>query len=230
MKVVNDPGHGGKFSGRVALTPDEVRTGLIEIEPFIFHTKQWMALRDQPGAMCAPPLIKEKHVNQYFATLLDEELRNLGVEVLRTRYDDRHLEDRVSADLLARSQLANYARADCFISIHCNGFDQPTAHGYEVFTSPGQTASDTLATEILHEMGLVLPTMRKRTDLSDGDPDKEAKFSVLVNTRMPAVLIELGFLTNAEDVITLFTPGTPRHLARHIAEATFRWWQEKLNK
>jgi N-acetylmuramoyl-L-alanine amidase len=229
MKVMIDPGHGGRFSGRVVHTPDEVYDGLVEIEPFIFHTDQWQALQNHANPRATPRLIKEKQCNYYFAILLNEELCKLGVEeVLRTRYYDQHLSNNVNKDLRLRAYLANHHQVDAFISIHCNAFNSPTANGYEVFTSPGQTASDTLATEILHEMSLVLPDMRQRSDLGDGDPDKEARFSVLVNTTMPAVLIELGFLTNTNDVITLFTPGTPRTLARHIAKAIFSWWQEKL--
>jgi N-acetylmuramoyl-L-alanine amidase len=229
MKVVLDAGHGGKFSGAVALTPEGIRSGLIDSDPRVWTTKQWRDLVGKPGSAITPPFIKEKHVNLIFTRLLGEELRRLGVEVIYTRMTDTHLAEDRSEDLTTRAMLANAVGGDCFISIHCNGYDNPQANGYEVFTSPGLTQSDFLAEEILHEMGRVLHEMRARVDLSDFDSDKEAGFVVLRQTRMPAVLIELGFLTNSKDVIILLGKDTLSTLAHRVAIATFHWWMEKLN-
>jgi len=43
--------------------------------------------------------------------------------------------------------------------------------------------------------------------LSDGDPDKEARFKVLTGTRMPAVLVETAFISNAREEGWLADPG-----------------------
>ena len=104
--------------------------------------------------------------------------------------DNRHL------DLSARPAMANRLKADAFVSIHCNGAVSPEANGFEIYTSPGQNRSDALATAIFESWSKAFPSQRKRTDYRDNDPDKEANYKVLREANCPAVLIELGFITN----------------------------------
>lgn len=141
----------------------------------------------------------EKDVVLTYAGYLRGQLEHFGHEVVLTREADHHLDEDLDKDLLARAQIANEWEADVFISLHCNGFTDPSANGFEVFTSPGQTNSDHLADEIILTVGNAFPLTSMRRDFQDGDGDKEAKFVVLMKTKMPAVLIELGFLTNAND-------------------------------
>ena len=107
--------------------------------------------------------------------------------------DNRHL------DLSARPAMANRLKADAFISIHCNGAVAVEANGFEVYTTPGQNNSDKLATAIFESWSKAFPSQRKRTDYSDGDPDKEANLKVLRETRCPSCLVELGFITNPQE-------------------------------
>jgi N-acetylmuramoyl-L-alanine amidase len=141
----------------------------------------------------------EKDVVLTYAGHLRSQLEHLGHDVIMTRDADVELADDLNRDLLARVRIANEWGADAFVSLHCNGFTDPSANGFEVFTSPGQTNSDRLADEILESVGTAFPLVKMRRDFSDGDGDQEAKFVVLVKTKMPAVLIELGFLTNLND-------------------------------
>jgi len=83
-----------------------------------------------------------------------------------------------------------------FISIHSNAGG---GSGFEVFTSPGETASDDIATIIGEEYKLVFPSRKLRADFSDRDLDKEAKFYVLTKTKMPAVLTENFFMDNEDE-------------------------------
>lgn len=78
-----------------------------------------------------------------------------------------------------------------FLSIHANA---GKGAGWEVFTSPGQTEADVFANLLwLHVQKL---GERMRQDQSDGDHDKEAKFTILMNAEMPAVLAENFFFDN----------------------------------
>lgn len=106
------------------------------------------------------------------------------------------------------------------ISIHVNaagkGQKWMDARGWCIYTSPGETVSDRLATEI-HAAAVpeltqreyartFLPTSKQkaiRTDFSDGDPDYEAKLWMLTKTPCPAVLSENMFQDNKEDVAFL---------------------------
>lgn len=141
----------------------------------------------------------EKSVVLEYAGLVRARLEYLGHEVLLTRDIDMHLDENLDRDLLARAEIANNWGADVFISLHCNGFKDPSANGFEVWTSPGETKSDHLAQEIIEEFAFEFPTVKIRKDMSDGDGDKEAKFVVLTKTDMSAALIEIGFLTNVND-------------------------------
>jgi N-acetylmuramoyl-L-alanine amidase len=87
-----------------------------------------------------------------------------------------------------------------YVSIHANGFDQESANGWSVYTSPGETKSDGIATILFEKAAIEFKGeyMRKDTH-SDGDVDKEANFWVLAQTTMPAILSENFFMTNSDN-------------------------------
>lgn len=98
------------------------------------------------------------------------------------------------------------ARNVLFVSIHNNAAPPNdnkwhTARGWEAWTSPGQTNGDRLA-ECLYDAAVRhLPKGTAiRTDMTDGDRDKEAKFTVLTGTCCPACLTENLFQDNKADV------------------------------
>ena len=107
--------------------------------------------------------------------------------------------DNRNLDLSARPAMANRLKADAFISIHCNGAVAPEANGFEIYTTPGQNNSDRLAIAIFESWSKAFPSQRKRTDYKDNDPDKEANYKVLREANCPAVLVELGFITNPNE-------------------------------
>jgi len=141
-----------------------------------------------PGA-CGKRLY-EKDVTLAVAQILRPKLEALGHEVLLSRYSD------CEVPLSSRTCRANEWGAEVFLSIHCNGATTPQAHGFEVWTSPGTTRADSLATIILDTWHRRFPSVRLRQDFADGDGDKESPFWVLRKSQMPAVLVELGFITN----------------------------------
>ena len=99
---------------------------------------------------------------------------------------------------------------DCFyLSIHANAGG---GNGFEVFTSPGQTTSDRIATIIGEEFNKTFPERKLRTDYTDRDLDKEASFAVITKTRMPAVLTENFFMDNEEECKTLLMSKSGRDL------------------
>lgn len=97
-----------------------------------------------------------------------------------------------------------------YVSIHVNakGADGKwhDARGWSVYTSPGRTKSDALATCLWNAADKYLPHSHKnalRADWSDKDPDYEASLYVLTKTSCPAVLTENLFQDNKEDVAFL---------------------------
>lgn len=123
-----------------------------------------------------------------------------------------------------------------FVSIHSNaaGADGKwkTAGGWCVYTSPGKTKADALATCIWNAANTVLQPYKDsfsvlkekgeydkrqtpmRADWSDGDPDYEARFTVLTGTKCPAVLTESLFQDNKADVNFLLSEDGKRLITK----------------
>lgn len=102
------------------------------------------------------------------------------------------------------------AKNVCFVSIHNNaaGCGQwMNARGWEAWTSKGQTQGDKLADCLYDAASKHLPAGTPiRTDMADGDRDKEENFTVLYRTKCAACLTENLFQDNREDVDYLLSP------------------------
>jgi len=163
---------------------------------------------------------KEKDINLEIALKIKSKLETKH-KVLLTRTED------LFVGLAQRAAMANAWGADVFISIHCNAASNDAAHGWEIWTSPGITGADRLATTIAQEWRKAFPKQTMRADWSDGDIDKEAGFTVLMKTRMPAVLIELGFITNRKEAKLLADPRWQEKAAEAIAQGIDGFFAEE---
>lgn len=120
------------------------------------------------------------------------------------------------------SVCAKYGNSNCvYVSIHLNAAGNGqwmSARGWEAWTSKGQTQGDKLADCLYDAAKKYLPQGTKiRTDMSDGDKDKEAQFAVLTKTKCPAVLTENLFQDNKEDVEYLLSDRGEEAIVRlHI--------------
>lgn len=90
------------------------------------------------------------------------------------------------------------------VSVHLNAAgcgNWMSARGWEAWTSKGQTMGDKLADCLYDAAVKHLPVGTKiRTDMSDGDRDKESNFTILHRSKCPACLTENLFQDNREDV------------------------------
>ena len=119
-----------------------------------------------------------------------------NIEAILTRVSSNS-----KASLFDRVELANKKNADLFVSIHFNSSVSKEAHGFEVWTTKGQTKSDLLAEHIYQNIAERLgDKITVRREMSDHDSDKESNFYVLNNTKMPAVLIEMAFISNEKEM------------------------------
>ncbi|WP_124981009.1 N-acetylmuramoyl-L-alanine amidase [Nonlabens xiamenensis] len=137
-------------------------------------------------------IIYEGEFNRAITAGIIEELtkKNIPFVNIAPEYWDVRLETRVK-------RANRYAGHECFyLSIHSNAGG---GQGSEIFTSPGDTLSDKIATVFGEEFKLEFPNRHLRTDFSDGDLDKERRFYVLTRTKMPAVLTESFFMDNLEE-------------------------------
>lgn len=130
--------------------------------------------------------LKEKDIVLDVGNKVTKILEQHNVEVIHTRTTD------VFVELSERAQVANKANADVFVSLHCNAFSNPDAQGVEVFSYPNSVKGKELSQSILDSIvkdNLYTKNRGTKTD----------NFAVLRLSSMPSALVELGFITNAED-------------------------------
>ena len=134
----------------------------------------------------------EGEFNRSIVGRITESLTSLKIPYINIAPESRDI------TLSTRVKRANKLQEkSCFyLSIHSNAGG---GSGFEVFTSPGETRSDKIATLFGEEYKKTFPNKRLRADYSDGDLDKEASFTVIKKTRMPAVLTENFFMDNEEE-------------------------------
>ena len=159
----------------------------------------------------------EASINLRVAQQLGPMLFSERFDIHYTRYFDQ------SVSLATRVQISDAIRPDLFLSLHCNSASSPGAKGLEVFTSPGQTKSDGAATCLIDSLKFSFPDSIFRADDSDGDPDKEANFYVLKETRAPAVLVEMGFISHAAERAWLLQESTPLMISLALTNGLLAW-------
>ncbi len=169
-------------------------------------------------------IANEADINLDVAIELSKILSSMGIVAPLTRSGPKRIHrDNRNVDLSSRPAMANRLKADAFISIHCNGAVAPEANGFEIYTTPGQNNSDKLATAIFESWNEAFPAQKKRTDYSDGDPDKEANLKVLRETRCPSCLVELGFITNLQEEKFLLNKLNQEMMALAIAKGIIKY-------
>lgn len=141
--------------------------------------------------------------NRKVCSVLESKLTQAGFYVLKV-YDEV-----IDTTLAKRVTKANFAAPkftqSIYVSIHGNAANNTSAHGWELFTSTGNTKADVLASLIINKVREILPTLTIRTDMSDGDEDREENFYVLRKTTMPSILSENGFFTNYKDALMMMS-------------------------
>lgn len=124
-----------------------------------------------------------------------------------------------------RVELANYGKTDCFISIHSNARKLKGRYGLEIetFFYKGSGNGWLLAKEI--QDALILCKYMGIPVIDRGV--KPGKFYVLRKTAMPAVLVELGFLSDNEEAELLIKAFNQKVMAEAIVSGVVCWLEEK---
>lgn len=154
--------------------------------------------------------IQEKTVNQAVARLLRAELESLGYRVVMTMDADE------TVGLYERCDIANAAGADIFISLHSNAsVTSSTFQGIFTYYYPGSSRGAALAQSIQ-------TPVCKATGAVDRGILSE-NFVVVRETAMPAVLVEMGFMSTHEELMRLIDPAYQAKLAWGVAEGAVRY-------
>ena len=193
-----------------------------------------------PGAISNG--VNEKDIVLSISKYLDEELKERGFNTLLTRTGDSFLE------LQERSDIANSASFDIsgypiFISIHANSASSSDASGFEVFIrsseKKGAFISKATSDKLLLKYSSYTNSQLNRyvnivnsrlsntvvESVRNNFPSlkirgvKEGDLWVLNATWMPAILIEVGFITNERERSNLTSEDYQRRMAAAIASA-----------
>ncbi len=204
--IVIDPGHGGK----------------------------------DPGAL-GPAALQEKGIVLSISQKLREILTAKGYTVLMTRETDRFI------PLKKRTEFATQQKADLFLSIHANAAENSRANGIETYyldiASTDAAAEKVAAREnidsgySIQELETLLEGLIQESKSEDSKRlaqsvqqalvqstgavnrgVKHARFVVLIGTKVPAILIETGFVSNAVEGRKLATSTYQHRIATAIAQ------------
>ena len=177
--------------------------------------------------------ISEKSLTLAIQSRVKAKLEAEGYQVVTTRTSDTYV------DLTDRSRAANASESDIFVSIHINASGSSAAQGIETYyyqpyaeypsrinaayhANPTRLSmSDTLANAI--QSSLINATGAQNQGV------KRQTFAVLRETTAPAVLLELGFLSNPQEAARLNTSAYQETLANAIV-AGIKSYYEKVSK
>ena len=211
MLIALDPGHGGEESGA------------------------------QKG------VLREADIALDIALRMKRLLMQNDFNVIMTR------EDNSTVGLLKRTEIANNANADVFISIHINSAESSSLHGIETYSVDIATDgySEMLAMKensgVLLDVGEI-PTISTSTMLLSLELSelvqtsiisvvqkqyegktfqdlghKTALFSVLVKAEMPAILMEVGFMSNPDELKHIESAHYREAMAAALTKALIEW-------
>ena len=163
--------------------------------------------------------VLEKHINLAVSHDVADLLRLCGYTVSMTRDTDDALtnegEDvrkRKYNDMKMRLDLYNATPDNVVVSIHQNKFDAAASHGAQVFYSPNHPTSAVLAEALRKSVTGMLQPDNTRTCKTAGK-----EIFLLKNARVPAVIVECGFISNRQERELLVTDDYQKQLALAIA-------------
>ena len=150
----------------------------------------------------------EKDINLSIAKKVKELLEDNGINVIMTREGDTY------PTLSERSDLANKLRAAMFVSIHTNAATVETASGYEVYYSSqnnfdytGLTSKE-LAQSVINSLKKNIKTINRGV--------KTENHLVTRTSIMPAVLIEIGFISNKPELDLMISEDYQNSFAKGV--------------
>lgn len=156
------------------------------------------------------PTYHEKYLNLTTAEMLKTFLKKYGYKVVMTRNDDTFI------SLENRAIFANEKNAKLFVSVHYNSAPSRDAEGVEVFYyRSDKDKSRSAQSKILAQC--VLEKILKNTKAKSRGI-KHGNYSVIRETKMPAILIEGGFLTNSNELEKLKNNAYLKSMAFGIAQ------------
>ncbi|AZT89568.1 cell wall hydrolase [Caldicellulosiruptor changbaiensis] len=174
-----------------------------------------------PGAMSGN--VKESTINLEIAIRLKEYFEMFGFKPILTRYteDDLSEDDRKVHDLIKRKQIILKNDPEIFISIHLNSFPVGKYFGAQVFYENSNEEGKKLASFVQNELkympnGMINKRLPKPIDVY-----------ILRNLKIPAILVECGFMSNKMELSLLQTKEYQDWLSYSILKGVLNYLSTK---
>ena len=174
------------------------------------------------GAVGRKTGVTESQINLQYAQTLKEVLQKLGINVVMTRTGLNGLYSPFAAnkkkdDMQKRKQIIEKSGADLVVSVHMNAFPLSSSRGAQVFYGAGNQRGEALAQSV-------------QTQLQDAsgyarEGVKEGDFYILNCTSLPGILVEFGFLSNAEEEALLVREDYRKRMCDAVAMGILNFYQ-----
>ncbi|WP_082614786.1 N-acetylmuramoyl-L-alanine amidase family protein [Paenibacillus sp. Soil787] len=153
-------------------------------------------------------------LNLEVSLLIKDELVRRGIEVAMTRESHE-----VDISNKQRADMANEAGAALAVRIHADGDSSPKTKGFSVlYPSASSAAVKPIASESHEAAGFILEHLKAATDTAGRGLSARSDLSGFNWSKVPVVLVELGFMTNPEEDELMSEASYQKKLAQGIAD------------
>lgn len=182
----------------------------------------------EDGGAVADDNTLEKDINLDIALKLQEILNLYGFRVIMTRNEDvmtcddnlKTQREKKISDIRNRFEIINDNPDAVFVSIHQNNFYDNLQKGVQVFYSPNNIKSKTLADKIQNSFVSTIQPDNKRLTKKSG-----TNIYLLYHSKIPSVLVECGFLSNNTDLNNLKNDVYRTKTALIIADGIIKYFE-----
>lgn len=154
---------------------------------------------------------KEDDINLNITLYLKAELEKRGHTVLLTRSEDAMVAENKNADMRKRREIISQSGADYAISIHLNSNTDPSCRGpvaiYQEQSQQGKAIAQMLQQSLNDQLAPPKPRQMQ-----------SGNYYILKSGAMPIVIVECGFLSNAEEEQLLLDDAYQQKIAVAIAD------------
>lgn len=165
--------------------------------------------------------VTEKGINLAIVMKLQKLFEDAGAKVVLTRVDENDLSSSTASnhkreDMKNRISIINDEKNDLLLSIHLNSYSNTSVKGAQTFYMKGNAASELLARCIQVQF----------LEIESKMEPKPGDYYLLNNSRIPAVLVECGFLSNPEERVKLQQEEYQDKIANLIFAGTLNYFKE----
>ncbi len=165
--------------------------------------------------------IIESELNLIITKKLEKELASRGATVYLTREDEKDLStttiNRKRSDLYNRAKYINKISPDMYISIHLNSSPSPSWRGLQIFYTDKNEENKEIAEILTNHLKNTIPNTR--------DIKKDSSYYMYKHIKSPGVLIEAGFISNANDNYLLRNEEYQNKLIAAISDGIEKYYQ-----